>query len=168
MKCPGTAAIPTHGPYVPDEETWETYLSIKFTLKPRPADVAPRYVALSDILNFRHATELSDYARKQVRQVETTGTPVTVEYFVCGPGDTHDEVLCIGTDVLYLNCSHRKITKYELAYYLAWGHRHLIRSKLGQYNYMWRDFELVYFLSCDGKEFSSVCRMKAKASRTRT
>ncbi|KAJ7051998.1 hypothetical protein C8F01DRAFT_1376367 [Mycena amicta] len=165
MKYPGTQPVSTSGPYTPRGSDGSPMM-MHFWYKPKSLQAhaanpvcQSHYVLLADLLEFRRTSEIADGARKWARHPENTGLPVEVLFMIVG--SPRDKVLLETKDVVYLNCAHRKVTHYQVGYYLAWAFRHLIKTQLPGYN--WRQFELVTFHSVDGKRmFTSVAQLRVK------
>nr|GAT56900.1 predicted protein [Mycena chlorophos] len=117
-----------------------------------------QHVLLADFLDFGRANEIKNATQTWVTHPLNSGLPVEVLLRIIG--DSRDfRVLLETKDVLYLNCAHQRVTHHQIGYFLAWGFKHLIKTKLPGYN--WRQFELVTFQMVDeGRGFVGIAQLR--------
>jgi hypothetical protein len=120
----------------------------------RPAQTqhTPGYnigVSLADLVEFR----AEHIVQPQYKLVRHGDGPLLVEFVVARlvriPGQEREQPqdLFRVHDVVFANCRHRKITRFQLGFALAYNFRFIIKKHLPVYN--WRYFQLNK-LSWDG------------------
>jgi hypothetical protein len=120
----------------------------------RPAHTqhAPGYnigVSLADLLEFR----AEHIVQPQYKLLRHGDGPLLVEFAIArlvripGPQREQLQELLRFDDIVFANCRHRKITRFQLGFTLAYNFRFIIEKHLPEYN--WRDFQLSK-LSWDG------------------